>query len=180
MFPKMSSHWRESCVAKAALITQEQNSLLGAFFRDHAAWLRQTLRLRWGQRAEDIVQEVFFFLRLHPNKLLRISSPRGWLLRTGQRMACNNYRSECRKSRLHRAAHFLADEYDPESEARRTAAKRTVALAIRKMRGELRIACARRYLKSESLEAIAKKLDHGTGTIYRSTRSFLEKGRRGR
>lgn len=155
-------------------ITPEQNRLLGEFAARYATWLRLALKRDWGQRAEDIAQEVFLYLRRHPATITGIRLPQGWLLWMGQRVGRNLHRSESRKVRLHQAAQLVADEGDPAAQTARREARRELAQAIRKLCGARRIACARRFIKGESIEVIAAKIRRGSGTIFRWTKRFLE------
>lgn len=169
----MSFSRKDSWTAEDVPMTPDQDSRLADLFVTQAAWLRRSLVGRWGQRAEDIVQDVFLNLRQHPTVLNRILDPQALLLCMGQRIACNLYRGECRKARLHQAAQFLEGDGDSGEQAGWAESRHKLARAIRKLRGLRRVACARRFINGESIEVIAVKTKKGVRTIARWAESFL-------
>ena len=165
----MNSSRQNSSATEAAEvpITLAQNEQLAELYVTQAVWLKRALACRWGQRADDIVQDIFLQIRLKPALLDRMTNPKGWLLRVGQRVGSNQHRSEIRKTQQHQAMQPRCDACDDTEKSCLTDLKRVLVRELKKLTGKRRLVCARRFIKGERFEEIASKTGVAERTIKR-------------
>jgi RNA polymerase sigma-70 factor (ECF subfamily) len=127
------------------------------WYRDHAGALLRYLGRRFGDGADDLLQETFVHALRRPQKVGDATSPRAWLFGIARHVGLSAFRKKREMSALPEDVAARADEVEPRLAEMRE--------AIAKLPEEMRETLELRLADDLSYEEIAAVLEIPIGTV---------------